>query len=174
MKAVSEPDTCEMESALLAVQRLPVWQDSLRPGSTAPLEAGLRACFHKWATDGVGPPAAPSDNDTEKRQFPVNALLNFGKQFLQQLPKKDSDDLSPLLRKVESQAQTLAQSKLSEGLDKALLVLVDWQGDEEEPVQSFMSTSKSCTGLFFSDSVSPQDLTCLLVSHTVSEGLQCV
>ena len=170
LKALSEPEKCEMESALLAVQRLAVWQESLRPGSTAPLEAGLRDCFHRWATDCVGAPAAQSDN-TEKRQFPVNALLNFGKQFLQQLPKKDSDDLPPLLKKVESQAQTLAQSKLSVGLEKALLALVDWYGDEEEPVHGFISASKTCTGLFLSDSVAPKDL---LVSHTVSEGLQCL
>lgn len=146
-----------MDSALLAVQRLPVWQDSLRPGSTAPLEAALKACFHKWATDCVGPPEEHSD-ETQKTKFPVATLLNFGKQYLQQLPRKESDDLAPLLKKIESEAKTLAQSKLSEGLDKAARDLVDWKGEDEQPLQTFISTSKACSGLFFSDSVSPQDL----------------
>ena len=158
-----QPDKCEMDSALLACQRLPVWQESLRPGSTLPLENALKQCFQRWATDCVGPaqPGAedPGEAATKAPVPTVSDLLAFGKQFLSQLQKKDYDVFAPLLKRVETEGQKLAKTKLAESLEKAALALKDWDGKSEEagPLMAFINVSKTCNGIFFSDAISPQD-----------------
>lgn len=136
-----------------ALNQLPGWRGTLRPGFVQQLESKVAAKLEGWTRL-----FAESEEDEESRRalagsVTVQTVFDLLKKGTSSIPTSKRE-FTRLLNQVETKAQKEATSALQAKLDEAVLKLECLSGGGEEAssaIDAFIDTCRISSNLFFSD-----------------------
>lgn len=141
MKALEDPQKCDLEAAGKALDALKGWKETLRPNQIAKLEGLLARCLSSWS----------SRHDQAPDVTKLCSLVKRGANVL----SDQKAELEEFAGKLEDVAKRDIQRRLQDKLDGALVDVAKQSGSIPS-TDAFLAACKECTGILFSDRIPTQ------------------